>query len=108
MNNEGLGILSKRELLCRENIGPLKFWKYYVFGKQKRVHFSSPIIHKTKGTVDYIHSDLLGPTRVSSKGDVTYILTFIDNYLRKVLVHFLKHNNDICLTFNQSKVLIEK
>ena len=36
------------------------------------------------------------------------MLNFIDDYSRKVWVYFLKHKNDVYLTFKQWKVLIEK
>ncbi|XP_027166299.1 putative receptor-like protein kinase At3g47110 [Coffea eugenioides] len=68
MSEKGLGILSKRGLLCGQSTGPLEFCKHCIFGKQKRISFSSPAIHKTKGTLDYIHSDLWGPSHTPSKG----------------------------------------
>nr|XP_027104323.1 uncharacterized protein LOC113725378 [Coffea arabica]XP_027104350.1 uncharacterized protein LOC113725401 [Coffea arabica] len=68
MSGKGLDILSKRGLLCGQSTGPLEFCEHCIFGKQKRVSFSSPAIHKTKGTLDYIHSDLWGPSRAPSKG----------------------------------------
>ena len=101
MSEKGLGILSKRGLLCGQSTGPLEFCEHCIFGKQKRVSFSSPAIHKTKGTLDYIHSDLWGPSRAPSKGGARYMLTFIDDYSRKVWVYFLKHKNDVFLTFKQ-------
>jgi len=36
------------------------------------------------------------------------MLTFIDDYSRKVWIYFLKRKNDVYLTFKQWKVLIEK
>ncbi|XP_071913996.1 uncharacterized protein [Coffea arabica] len=72
MSEKGLGILSKRGLLCGQSTGSLEFCKHCIFGKQKRVSFSSPTIHKTKGTLDYIHSDLWGPSRAPSKGGVSF------------------------------------
>ena len=108
MSEKGLSILSKRGLLCGQSTGPLDFCEYCIFGKQKRVSFTSPAVHKTKGTLDYIHSDLWGPAQVQSKGGARYMLTFIDDYSRKVWVYFLKHKNDVFLTFKQWKALIEK
>ncbi|XP_065044048.1 retrovirus-related Pol polyprotein from transposon TNT 1-94 isoform X1 [Musa acuminata AAA Group] len=108
MSEKCLSILSKRSLLCGQSTGPLDFCEHCIFGKQKRVGFNSPAVHKTKGTIDYIRSDLWGPAHIQSKGGARYLLTFIDDYSRKVWVYFLKHKNDIFLTFKQWKALIEK
>ncbi|GKV46880.1 hypothetical protein SLEP1_g53841 [Rubroshorea leprosula] len=65
-------------------------------------------VHRTQGTVDYIHSDLWGPLLVASKGGAVYMLTFIDDYSKKVWVYKLKSKSDVFLTFKQWKTLIEK
>ncbi|KAG8485766.1 hypothetical protein CXB51_019104 [Gossypium anomalum] len=52
------------------------------FGKQKRVRFTRGI-HTTKGTLEYIHSDLWRPSRVPSRGGANYTLTFIDDFSKK-------------------------
>lgn len=57
-----------------------------VFGKQCRVKFGIAA-HTTKSMVDYFHSDLWGLSVVPSHGSVRYMLTFIDDYSRKV-THF--------------------
>lgn len=42
-------------------------------------------IHTTKGILDYIHSDFWEPTKVPPKGlSSRYLLTFIDDFSRKV------------------------
>lgn len=45
-----------------------------------------------------------------SKGGSHYLLTFIDDYSRKVWVYFnfKKHKSDVFVTFKQWKALIEK
>ncbi|KAG8472501.1 hypothetical protein CXB51_035376 [Gossypium anomalum] len=48
-------------------------------------------IHNMKGTLEYIHSDLWGPSRVPSKGGANYMLTFIDDFSRKVWAFFLNN-----------------
>ena len=40
-------------------------------------------IHNTKGNLDYIHSNLWGPSRVPCKKGVSYILTIIDDFPKK-------------------------
>ena len=96
----GLTELSKRGLLCGQKTGKLDFCEHCVYGKECRVKFSTAV-HRTKGTVDYIHSDLLGPSPVVSKGGAQYLLTFIDDYSRKVWVYFLKRKSDVFVTFKQ-------
>jgi hypothetical protein len=50
-------LLSKEGLLCGQSTGKLDFCKDCVFGEQKKLSFST-CVHSTKGTLDYIHSDL--------------------------------------------------
>lgn len=89
MSVRGLTELSKRGLLGGQSTGSMDFCEHCVFGKQKRVSFGTAV-HRTKGTLDYIHSDLWGPSRMVSKGGSRYLLTFIDDFSRKVWVYFLK------------------
>ena len=48
---------SRRGLLDGQSTSKLKFCEHYVFGKKRRVKFSKGI-HNTKGTLNYLHSDL--------------------------------------------------
>jgi hypothetical protein len=107
MSERGMDLLSKRGLLCGLITGKLDFCEHCVLGKQKRVAFSTTI-HRTKGTLDYIHSDLWGPSQVTSKGGAQYMVTFIDDFSRKVWVYFLKAKNEVFATFKQWKCMIEK
>ncbi|KAG8491187.1 hypothetical protein CXB51_014418 [Gossypium anomalum] len=66
MSENGMVELSKRGLLDGQGICKLNFCEHYVFGKQKRVRFTRGI-HNTKRTLEYIHSDLWGPSRVPSR-----------------------------------------
>ena len=107
MSEKGMAELSKRGLLDGQSISKLEFCEHCVFGKQRRVRFAKGI-HKTKGTLDYVHSDLWGPSRVPSKGGANYMLTIIDDYSRKVWVFFLKQKSDVLSTFKEWKTMIEK
>jgi hypothetical protein len=54
--------------------------------------------------LDYIHSDLWGPSQISSKGnDSRYILTFIDDFSRKIWIYFLKEKSQVFKTFKEWK-----
>nr|GEW09260.1 retrovirus-related Pol polyprotein from transposon TNT 1-94 [Tanacetum cinerariifolium] len=66
MGEKGMKNLAKKGLIkvsCN-----LEFCEHCVFGKQKRVSFSLGI-HKTRDALDYIHSDLWGPSLVTSRGE---------------------------------------
>ena len=89
MSENGMVELSRRGLLDGHKTSKLHFCEHCVFGKQKQVRFSSSI-HKLKGLLDYLHSDLWGPAKVSSMGVTTYMLTIIDDFSCKVWVFFLK------------------
>jgi hypothetical protein len=81
MSEKGMHLLHKRGYF--NDIGKLKFCEYCVFGKHKRVSFSLST-HRTKGILDYIHSDLWGRAPHSSIGGCDYMITFIDDFSHKV------------------------
>ena len=57
--------------------------------------------------MDYIHSDLWGPSQVSSHGGARYFMTLIDDFTRKVWVYILKHKSEALLKFKEWMTLIE-
>ncbi|XP_024030318.1 uncharacterized protein LOC112094206 [Morus notabilis] len=59
MSIKGLQELGKQGLLDAKQISDLNFYETCVLGKSQRLRFVSAT-HKTKGTLDYIHSDLWG------------------------------------------------
>ena len=107
MSERGMDELTKQGLLCGQKTGKLDFCEHCIFGKQCRVKFRTAV-HRTKGTLDYIHSDLWGPSRVPSLGGGLYMLTFIDDYSRKVWVYILKHKHEAFAQFKQWKAMVEK
>jgi len=87
MSEKGMTILSNQGLLGSEGTGNLDFYDHCVFGKQKKVSFSIAT-HCTNGTLDYIHFDLWGPSRIPCFGGKRYMLTIVDDFSRKVWVYF--------------------
>lgn len=59
-------------------------------------------------TLDYIHLRLWSPSSVPSHDGARYILTFINDYSRKVCIYVLKQNSVVLLKFKQWKTLMEK
>ncbi|KAK3016711.1 hypothetical protein RJ639_005649 [Escallonia herrerae] len=107
MSERGMDVLSKQGLLGSKKTRKLDFYEHCVFGKQCKIKFSR-VVHTTKGTVDYIHSDLWGPSTVPSKGGGRYMLTFIDDFSRKVSMYILKKKSDVFVQWKQFKIMIEK
>ena len=65
MSEWGMQIPSKEDLLGGHKAKSLEFCEHCVFGKLHRSKFPKAV-HRTKGTLDYIHSDCWGPSRVES------------------------------------------
>ena len=102
-------ILSKKGCLISVGTGKLEFCEHCVLGKQKKVSFPTAK-HRTQasqGILDYIHSNLWGPSGVPSFGRKRYMLTFIDDFSRKDWVYFLRQKNNTFLIFKKFKVLVE-
>ena len=98
--------LIKRNLLDGCILSGKKFCEHYVFGMHKRVKFNTSV-YTTKGTLDYIHVDLWGPSRKPSYGGARYMLTIIDDYSRRVWPYFLKNKDDTFAAFTEWKIMIE-
>ncbi|CAD6258513.1 unnamed protein product [Miscanthus lutarioriparius] len=107
MSHHGMAELMKRNLLDGCTSSKIKFCEHCIFGKHKRVHFNTSV-HTTKGTLDYVHADLWGPSRKSSLGGARYMLTIIDDYSRRVWPYFLKQKDDIFAAFKDWKIMIER
>jgi hypothetical protein len=60
--------LAKQGLLDGYTTSKFGFCEHCILGKQTRVKFGTTV-HKTKGTLDYIHTDVWGPTKVPSLGE---------------------------------------
>ena len=106
MSEKGMTLLSKQGRLGSVGTSKLSFCDHCVLGKQKRVSFSTAQ-HRTQGVLDYIHSDLWGPSRVPSMGGKRYMLTFVDDFSRKVWAYFLRHKNETFTMFKKFRALVE-
>ncbi|KAJ4716980.1 Retrovirus-related Pol polyprotein from transposon TNT 1-94 [Melia azedarach] len=106
MSARGMQILSKGDLLCGHKIKDLEFCEHCIFGKLHRSKFPKAI-HRTKGTLDYIHSDCWGPSRVESLGGHRYFVSMIDDFSRMTWVFIMKHKSEAFKKFRQWKALVE-
>lgn len=54
-----------------------------------------------------VHTDLCGPFEVPSISGSKYMLTFIDDFTRKVFVYFLKRKSEVTDKFLEFKEFVE-
>lgn len=76
-------------------------------GKQHRQPFK-PSETQTANLLEIVHSDLVGPMKTVSIGGGKWLLTFIDDFSRKVFVYFLKEKSEVLDTFIEFKAFVEK
>ena len=57
--------------------------------------------------LDYVHSDVWGPTKITSLGGMHYFLTFVYDYSRKVWVYLIKNKNKVLNIFLKWKKMVE-
>lgn len=75
-------------------------------GKQARLPFKASV-KRAKHALDLLHSDLCGLTETISIGGARYLLTFIDDFSRKVFVYFLRSKSEVLERFREFKRLVE-
>lgn len=102
----GMEELGKQNLLCGDQTSRLEFCESCTLEKSCRVKFNIAI-HNTKGILNYVHSDLWGPSKVCSKGGVRYFISIIDDYSRRVWVYCLKSKDQAFEAFKDWKNVIE-
>jgi len=59
----------------------LDFCEHCVIKKKTKVKFGTTT-HCPEGILDYVHTDVWGPTKTVSIGGNHYFVTFIDDYSR--------------------------
>lgn len=74
--------------------------------KQNRLPFGHSN-STTKEILELVHSDLAGPMETKTIGGARYMLTFIDDYSRKIFVYFLKEKSAVLRHFIEFKVFVE-
>lgn len=64
-------------------------------------------VHRIKAILDYVHSDLWGPTRVTSHGGNRYYMSIIDDYSHRAWFYLIKHKSEAFETFKNLKAMVE-
>lgn len=106
MSEKALKELKKHGALGGDKISVLGFCEKCVLGKSSKTRFKIAV-HTTKGTLDYIHSDLWGPSQIESLGEAYYFLFMIDDFSKLVWVYPLRSKDQAYDIFKTWKTLIE-
>ncbi|OWY92427.1 LOW QUALITY PROTEIN: hypothetical protein PHMEG_00038582, partial [Phytophthora megakarya] len=64
-------------------------------GKQTVSHFPSRSFTATTRPLELVHTDVMGPMKTRSKEGARYVLVFVDDYSRYVVVYFLKKKSEV-------------
>ena len=99
-------ILHKQKLLPNLKDVKVEFCEHCVYGKQKRQAFGTGI-HNTKEILEYVHSDVWGPSPITSLSGRLYYVSFIDDYSRYAWVYMLHAKSEVFATFLQWKAQVE-
>ena len=103
---KSLKLLIDQGLLKGVHAHKLDFCEHCVKGKQTRVKFGTAI-HNTKGILDYVHSDVWGPSKTASLGGKHYYVTFVDDFSRRVWVYTMKTKDEVLRVFLMWKKMVE-
>jgi len=106
MSERGLNILSDGKLLPNLKSVKLDFCKHCLFWKQSKQKFRTGK-HTSKGILDYINSDVWGQSPITSYGGLSYFVSFIDDFSKKVWVYMLKNKFDVFTVLKQFRALVE-
>ncbi|KAK9215025.1 hypothetical protein WN944_007028 [Citrus x changshan-huyou] len=84
----------------------LNFCEHCVVGKKTRVKFGTAN-HNTREILEYVHSDVWGPTKTASIGGSHYFVTFVDDFSRRVWVYTMRAKDEVLEIFVKWKKLVE-
>jgi len=82
--------LVKKGLLKGAETCKLDLCEHCIIGKKTKVKFGTAS-HCTEGILDYVHTDVWGPTKTASIGGNHYFVSFIDDYSRRCWVYTMRH-----------------
>ena len=64
-------------------------------------------IHHIEGFLDYVHSNVWGPTKSAYMGGRHYFVTFVDDFFRRTWVYVMKSKSDVFNVFLKWKNMVE-
>ena len=104
---KSLQALAKQGLLKCARTCRLDFCEHCVIEKKIKVKFGTAT-HCTEGILDYVYTNIWGPTKTASIRGNYYFVTFIDDYSRRCWVYTMKHKGEGLKLFVEWKKNLEK
>jgi transposase InsO family protein len=77
-------------------------------GRQHRDSFPKGSIWRASKILQLVHADICGPITPISNSSKRYLITFIDDFSRKIWVYFLTDKSEAFATFKIYKAKVEK
>ena len=106
MSEKGMNILHSRNLLPGLKNVDLDFCENCIYGKQKKVRFLRVGKEKKSEKIDLVHTDVWGPSQVSSLGVSHYYVTFIDDAIEKLGFIVFRINLMYLILSRNGKILL--
>jgi hypothetical protein len=107
MSEKGMKVMVSKGKLDGLSCVDLSLCEGCVFGKQKVVSFSKKGRTPKAEKLELVHTDVWGPSQVSSLNGSNYYVTFIDDSTRKLWIYFMKNKSDVFEVFKKWKCLVE-
>ncbi|CEG39545.1 polyprotein [Plasmopara halstedii] len=76
-------------------------------GKRTVAHFPSRSLTKSSHLLELVHTGVMGLMKTKLKGGAMYVLTFVDDHSRFVVVYFRKEMSEVETKFKAYKALYE-
>jgi len=94
IGEQTLQALTKKGLLKDIKICKMKFCEHCVIGKKTNVKFGT-VIHRTKGILNYVHTNVWGPTKMVPLESIHYFVTFINDFSRHCSVYTMRDKEKV-------------
>ena len=110
LSYKGLKTLQEKNMVSGlpELKSPSKLCDDCMVGKQHRASFPKKSNWRATQILQLIHADICGPLKPNSNSGKRYLITFIDDFSRKIWVYFLAEKAEAFVTFKNFKIHVEK
>ena len=103
---KSLQTLGKKGLLKGAKTCKVDFCEHCVLGKKTKVKFGTAV-HNTQGILDYVHTDVWGPTKTASLDGKHYFVSFVDDYSRRNWVYTMTSKDEVLGIFVEWRKMME-